>query len=244
MWIACTYGLHVARVYSDLEHYDGKESGSGRLRLVLRCCTDPVAIECDGRVEPRPRISSAARRVCPERASRWGKEVLRGAGRGAAKRRNRIDRGAEHKCDVGKGVEMKKTRIMPADHPWDWSMPVSFSQGWKTDNIIWVGGQVSADKSGHVIGPGDIEKQTHNVFGNIRSVLQEVGADMADLVKLNTYYVFDGEDDELVEFWERMTRVRMEYLADPGPIGTAVRVPGLAYPGLLIEADAIAVVED
>lgn len=49
-----------------------------------------------------------------------------------------------------------------------------------------------------------------------------------------------GPDDELAEYWENMTRVRMEYLVDPGPAATAVRVAGLVYPGLLIEADAVA----
>ena len=39
-----------------------------------------------------------------------------------------------------------------------------------------------------------------------------------------------------------MTHVRMDYLADPGPAATAVRVAGLAYPGLLIEADAVALI--
>ena len=95
-----------------------------------------------------------------------------------------------------------------------------------------------------MIARDDIEQQTHNVFENIIKVLRDAGAGMSDVVKLNTYYVFDGKDDELVEYWERMTRVRLQYLADPGPVGTAVRVAGLAYPGLLIEADAIAVVGD
>lgn len=131
-------------------------------------------------------------------------------------------------------------RLMPAKH-WDWSMPVPFSQGWKIDNLVFVGGQISADEKGRALAVDDIEAQTRNVFENIRRVLQEAGGDMEDIVKLNTYYVFDGPDAELVSFWEKMTRVRLEYLADPGPVGTAVRVAGLAYPGLLIEADAIAV---
>jgi enamine deaminase RidA (YjgF/YER057c/UK114 family) len=37
-----------------------------------------------------------------------------------------------------------------------------------------------------------------------------------------------------------MTRIRLEFLADPGPAATAVRVAGLVYDGLLIEAEAIA----
>ncbi len=138
---------------------------------------------------------------------------------------------------------MKKTRIMPEGH-WDWSMPVKFSQGWKVGNIVFVGGQISADEYGHTIGAGDIEIQTCNVFENIRRVLEEAGAEMSDIVKLNTYYVFEGEGDELRDFWEKMTRIRMEYLVDPGPAATAVRVMGLAYEDLLIEVEAIAIVDE
>lgn len=139
---------------------------------------------------------------------------------------------------------MNRTRIMPAGH-WDWSMPVKFSQGWSiTGDVRWifVGGQISADARGRTIGAGDIAVQTRNVFENIQKVLAEAGASMRDIVKLNTYYVFDGQGDEIRVFWEQMTRVRMEYIADPGPAATAVRVAGLAYPDLLIEVEAIAVV--
>ena len=139
---------------------------------------------------------------------------------------------------------MKRTRIMPAGH-WDWSMPVKFSQGWSIEGEVrWVivGGQISADEQGRTIGPGDIALQTRNVFESIKRVLAEAGATMADIVKLNTYYVFEGRGDQIREFWEQMTKVRMEYIADPGPAATAVRVMGLAYPDLLIEVEAIAVV--
>ena len=134
-----------------------------------------------------------------------------------------------------------RQRIMPADHQWYWSMPVKFSQGWKIGDLLFIGGQISADGDGNTVGVGDIELQTRNVFENIGKVLRDAGAKWSDLVKLNTYYVFDGRDDELTDYWEKMTRVRMEYLADPGPVGTAVRVSGLAYPGLLIEVEGIAV---
>jgi len=134
-------------------------------------------------------------------------------------------------------------RIMPAGH-WDWSIPVPFSQGWRCGPFIFVGGQISADENGRTIGVGDIEVQTRNVFENIRKVLAEVGAEMRHLVKFNTYYVFDGEGDEIREFWEKMTRVRLEYIEEPGPVGTAVRVMGLAYPDLLIEVEAIAYVPE
>ena len=138
---------------------------------------------------------------------------------------------------------MKKTRIMPKGH-WYWSMPVPFSQGWKVGNMIFVGGQISADEKGKAIAPNDIEAQTRNVFENVRAVLREVGADMKDIVKLNTYYVDDSTGEGSREFWEKMTRVRMEYIPEPGPSATAVKVSGLAYDGLVIEVEAIAIVEE
>src|SRR5262245_17062622 len=132
-------------------------------------------------------------------------------------------------------------RLMPKNH-WDWSIPVPFSQGWKCGDFIFVGGQISSDQTGKTIGIGDIETQTRNVFENIRKVLNEAGADMRDVVKFNTYYTFEGEGEEIREFWEKMTAVRLEFFEEPGPVGTAVRVAGFAYPGLLIEVEAIAYV--
>jgi enamine deaminase RidA (YjgF/YER057c/UK114 family) len=134
---------------------------------------------------------------------------------------------------------MAKIRLMPKDH-WDWSIPTPFSQGWRVGNLIFVGGQISGDSKGRAISPGDIAAQTRNTFENIRRVLQEAGADMSDIVKLNTYYQFDGEGPEITDFWEQMTKVRLEYLADPGPAATAIRVNGFAYEDLLIEVEAIA----
>lgn len=139
-------------------------------------------------------------------------------------------------------MSAEKVRIMPEGH-WDWSMPVSFSQGWKVGSLVFVGGQISADQNGRTIGVGDIAVQTRNCFENIRAVLAEVGADLRNIVKLNTYYCFDGDGPAVTRFWEEMTKVRMEYLPDPGPAATAVRVMGLAYEDLLIEIEAVAVLD-
>jgi enamine deaminase RidA (YjgF/YER057c/UK114 family) len=134
-------------------------------------------------------------------------------------------------------------RIMPEGH-WDWSMPVPFSQGWQCGPFVFVGGQISADENGRTIGAGDIEVQTRNVFESIRTVLRDAGAEMRHIVKFNTFYVFEGEGDDIRAYWEAMTRVRLEFFETPGPVGTAVRCVGLAYPDLLIEVEAIAYVPE
>jgi enamine deaminase RidA (YjgF/YER057c/UK114 family) len=136
-----------------------------------------------------------------------------------------------------------KTRIMPEGH-WDWPLSVTLSQGWKIGPWVFVGGQVAQDADGVVLHPGDIAAQIRVVFENIRAVLVEAGGDLADIVKLNTYYVYDGPPEGNDEFYKMMTRVRMEYIADPGPAATAVRVAGLALLGLEVEIEAIAYIDE
>ena len=135
-----------------------------------------------------------------------------------------------------------RRRIMPAGH-WDWSMPVPFSQGWRVGDVVFAGGQISADRSGRTVGPGDIAKQTENVFESLIAVLEEAGAGMSDVVKLNTYYQYDDSGASPTEYWEKMTEVRRRYFPPLGPAATAVRVDGYAFEDLLIEVEAIAVVD-
>ncbi|BCW86417.1 RidA family protein [Paenarthrobacter ureafaciens] len=141
--------------------------------------------------------------------------------------------------DIHTGDGSDRQRLMNAT--WDWHMPTPFSQGWRIGNLVFTGGQLSADENGNVVGEGDIETQTRNVFTSLTQVLAEAGATWDDVVKLNTYYCFEGTGPEVQEYWEKMTRVRMEFLPEEGPAGTGVRVSGLMYDGFLIEVEAIAV---
>ncbi|WP_197481938.1 RidA family protein [Rhodococcus sp. D-6] len=139
---------------------------------------------------------------------------------------------------VGDGTD--RQRLMAST--WTHHIPTPFAQGWRVGNLVFTGGQLSSDENGNVIGEGDIEVQTRNVFNSLTSVLAEAGATWDDVVKLNTYYCFEGSGEEVRENWEKMTRVRMEFLPENGPAGTGVRVAGLMYDGFLIEVEAIAVI--
>jgi enamine deaminase RidA (YjgF/YER057c/UK114 family) len=134
-----------------------------------------------------------------------------------------------------------RERLAPAGH-WDWHIPTPFAQGWRVGSLIFTGGQLSANEHGEVLGRGDIALQTENVFESLGRVLREGGARWEDVVKMNTYYVYDGPPEGAQRFWEQMTAVRLRYLPDEGPAATAVRVAGLMYDGFLIEVEAIAIV--
>lgn len=140
---------------------------------------------------------------------------------------------------------MSRTRLMPADLPRNGLMPQSFSHGWKVDDargLLFVGGQISADQDGVVVGAGDLQAQVRNVFTSIGRVLRDGSASWSDVVRLDAYYVL-SDDGDPASYWDVVSAVSSEFLPDPGPVWTGVRVPGLAYPGLLIEIDAVAVVD-
>lgn len=106
---------------------------------------------------------------------------------------------------------------------------------------LFVGGALPVDNAGRLVGPGDIEAQTHAAFQQLKRSIEEAGFCMGDLVRLNTYYVYEGEEDDATVYWEKMTRVRLQYFPDPGPAATAVRVKGMGVAGAMIQFEAEAV---
>ncbi|TKA11871.1 RidA family protein [Actinacidiphila oryziradicis] len=80
----------------------------------------------------------------------------------------------------------------------------------------------------------DIRVQTRAVIENIRDILHEVGAGLADVVSLTAYLTtmndFGGYNE-----------VYGEYFDESGPARTTVAVHQLPHPHLLIEIQAVAV---
>ena len=138
-------------------------------------------------------------------------------------------------------IDTERRRLMPADH-WGWGGDSPFSHGWRVGDVVFVGGQRSLDGTGGLRDAGDIGAQTHNVFSSLGRVLEEAGGDMTNLLRQNTYYRFRGEGADVTDYWERMTRVRMEHMAKPGTCGTGVRVAGFGRTGELIQVEGMGVI--
>jgi enamine deaminase RidA (YjgF/YER057c/UK114 family) len=132
-------------------------------------------------------------------------------------------------------AQLKRMHAWPQGH-WNWPIPVSHKHGLKCGEMIFVGGQVDLDSKGTVLHPGDLPTQTDAVMRNIADVLAELGADMGDLVKLVAFYVNDGTGDEAAF----LARIANHLPAGDGPVITAVPLPALAYPGMVVEILAMA----
>ena len=104
----------------------------------------------------------------------------------------------------------------------------------RSGDHVYVSGQVAFNSQGRLVGKGNMKTQTRQVFRNIKAVLAAAGAKMEHIIKINTY-ITDGS-----KFME-MLEARGDIFGDNPPASTAVVVAGLAFPGLLIEVEAIAV---
>jgi len=101
---------------------------------------------------------------------------------------------------------------------------------------IYVSGQVSMDVEGNVVGEGDVKRQTETVMEHVKTVLEEAGGGMDDVVKVTVFITDMGLYDEIHE-------VRRRYFEEPYPASSMVEVSALIDPRLLIEVEAVAVIE-
>jgi 2-iminobutanoate/2-iminopropanoate deaminase len=138
---------------------------------------------------------------------------------------------------------MEKTHLMPPGH-WKTPWPGPASQGWRVGNLVFVGGQISMDENGDVIGVGDFETQLRNVMDNIKAVMNQAGGELKDIFKMNAFVAYSGSDEEMWDFWEFQAKLRGSYFEAPGPAMTGIPVPRLGHPDLLIEIEALALLPE
>jgi enamine deaminase RidA (YjgF/YER057c/UK114 family) len=102
--------------------------------------------------------------------------------------------------------------------------------------LLVISGQVALDAQGKLVGPGDITRQTEQVFDNLQALLAADGATFDDVVKL-TIFVTD------ISQRPKVSAVRSRYLTGRKPTSTFVEVRKLASDDWLIEVEALGVIK-
>jgi len=103
--------------------------------------------------------------------------------------------------------------------------------------LVFISGQVPLDVEGNLVGPGDFEAQARQVFANLTAALEAADATWSDVVKV-TYFLRDVGEITSVR------AIRDEYVnTSQPPASTLVEVSGLFRDDVLVEIEAVAVVD-
>src|SRR5438477_5774565 len=104
-------------------------------------------------------------------------------------------------------------------------------------STLYVSGIVATNKEGQVVGKGDVVEQTRQIFRNLKAVLDTVGASPSDVVKV-TIFMRD------VTQRPDINPIRKEFFGSHRPASTLVEVSRLVNDELLLEIEAIAVLNE
>jgi enamine deaminase RidA (YjgF/YER057c/UK114 family) len=129
---------------------------------------------------------------------------------------------------------MTKKRIQPSSmvNSPAFSQAIEVSSG---STLLFIGGQNAVDENGKVVGQGDFLEQSKQALINLKTVLENAGYSIENVLKWTIYFV-QGNNPRLG------FKAFQEIFGIPEvpPTITVIQVAGLASPDCLIEVDAIA----
>lgn len=132
------------------------------------------------------------------------------------------------------------TSIIKFINPSTVAAPKGYSHSVQVDlgnyKMLLISGQVALDRQGNLVGKGDLAKQTEQVFANIKSIVEEAGGTMDNLIKTGIYLIDVGQIQTF-----RDIRNKFINLKNP-PTSTLVQVSKLFRDDLLIEIEATAII--
>jgi reactive intermediate/imine deaminase len=107
-----------------------------------------------------------------------------------------------------------------------------FSQAVRVNSILFLAGQMGIEPATGKLAPGGLEPEARQALENIKTVLEQNGRSMADVVKCTVFLADIGE-------WARFNEIYKQYFKPPYPARSALGVNGLANGGRL-EIECIA----
>jgi 2-iminobutanoate/2-iminopropanoate deaminase len=113
----------------------------------------------------------------------------------------------------------------------------AYSQGWRAGDFIFVTGTGPIDPATGKLAGDTIEQQTDLTIDNLSAILEADGASLRDVVKV-TVHLSD------TSLFARYNTVYARRFSKPYPVRTTVGSDLGHSPGMLIEIDCIAYVEE
>ncbi|AMX84907.1 reactive intermediate/imine deaminase [Geobacillus subterraneus] len=109
-----------------------------------------------------------------------------------------------------------------------------YSQGIIVNNMFYSSGQIPLTPEGEMV-KGDIQAQTHQVFQNLKAVLEAAGASLETVVK-TTVFIKNMDD------FAAMNEVYSQYFPNHKPARSCVEVARLPKDAL-VEIEVVALIQ-
>ena len=107
-----------------------------------------------------------------------------------------------------------------------------YSQAIQVGNLVYTSGQIPIDPSTGAFVEGGIKEQTRQSLTNVKTILEEVGLNMSNVVKTTVFMADMGNFAE-------MNAVYAEFFTEPYPARSAVAVKTLPKDAL-VEIEVVA----
>ena len=121
----------------------------------------------------------------------------------------------------------------------DFHRQVSVATGSK---LVFMAGQVAWDADGVTVGQNDLAAQIEQCYLNVATALAGAGGSFDDVAKM-TIYVVDWSIEKMPLVVEGRARAAAKLGVAPLAPGTLVGVAALFAPDILVEVEAIAVID-
>ena len=124
------------------------------------------------------------------------------------------------------GFEVVETPDLPT--------PGQFSHVVKKGNIVFISGQTATEAA--AAGNLDPVDQAREIFAYLKSAVEAAGGNMSDICKINLFLTDGSQIPAIIE-------VRPQYFDQPYPAATLVTVNSLIRRELVMEIEAIAILD-
>ena len=110
----------------------------------------------------------------------------------------------------------------------------------KASEFLFIAGMLSGDSAGNIIGAGDFEAQTRQVFMNVDAALRSAGATWKNVVQFTTYLVHSQDIAKFMDF--RLREFPKMFPDGIYPPNTMLIVDRLVQEPFLVEVQTIAAI--
>jgi enamine deaminase RidA (YjgF/YER057c/UK114 family) len=110
----------------------------------------------------------------------------------------------------------------------------------RASEYLFIAGQLSADRSGKIIGVDDFDAQCVQVFANLGTALESCGASWKNIVQFTTYLVHSQDIPKFMQY--RLREFPKMFPDGKYPPNTLLMVDRLVQEPFLVEVQTIAAI--